>query len=153
MSEHLGHISRRKLTRLIGCLILFGLSAAPRAKAQTPTAQTGAGGCAAESVPAIYQRVSPSVVFISAISINPYKVNDRVEHVVGSGFIVDPKGYILTNQHVIEGATRITVKLQSGETLRARVVGTDEETDLAVLKVEAGRDLPSVRLGDSNQAE
>ncbi|MEA2204688.1 MAG: serine protease Do [Blastocatellia bacterium] len=72
---------------------------------------------------------------------------------VGSGFIVDPKGYILTNEHVIEGATRITIGLQSGEKLRGQVVGIDHETDLAVIKVESPRDLPTVKLGDSNGAQ
>ncbi|HEX8456125.1 MAG TPA: Do family serine endopeptidase [Pyrinomonadaceae bacterium] len=72
---------------------------------------------------------------------------------VGSGFIVDPKGYILTNQHVVEGATRITVRLQSGELMRGRVVGEDDETDLAVVKVEPMRDLPTVKLGNSDEAQ
>jgi serine protease Do len=72
---------------------------------------------------------------------------------VGSGFIVDPKGYILTNQHVVEGATRITVRLQTGEEFRGVVKGVDEETDLAVVKVETTRDLPVVKLGDSNTAQ
>src|SRR6267143_350857 len=72
---------------------------------------------------------------------------------VGSGFIVDPKGYILTNEHVVEGATRITIGLQSGEKLRGQVVGIDQETDLAVIKVETSRDLPTVKLGDSNGAQ
>jgi len=72
---------------------------------------------------------------------------------VGSGFIVDAKGYILTNEHVIEGATRITIGLQSGEKLRGQVVGIDHETDLAVIKVETPRDLPTVKLGDSNGAQ
>jgi serine protease Do len=72
---------------------------------------------------------------------------------VGSGFIVDPKGYILTNQHVVEGATRITVRLQSGELMRGRVVGEDDETDLAVVKVEPYRDLPTVKLGNSDEAQ
>ncbi|HEV7857577.1 MAG TPA: Do family serine endopeptidase [Pyrinomonadaceae bacterium] len=72
---------------------------------------------------------------------------------VGSGFIVDPKGYILTNEHVVEGATRIIVRLQSGEEFRGRVVGVDEETDVAVVKVDAPRDLPTVKLGDSNGAQ
>jgi len=72
---------------------------------------------------------------------------------VGSGFIVDPKGYILTNQHVVEGATRITVRLQSGELMRGRVVGEDDETDLAVVKVETARDLPTVKLGNSDEAQ
>ncbi|HEX8633793.1 MAG TPA: Do family serine endopeptidase [Pyrinomonadaceae bacterium] len=72
---------------------------------------------------------------------------------VGSGFIVDPKGYILTNQHVVEGATRITVRLQSGELMRGRVVGEDDETDLAVVKVEPLRELPTVKLGNSDEAQ
>jgi serine protease Do len=72
---------------------------------------------------------------------------------VGSGFIVSAKGYILTNEHVIDDATRITVGLQSGEKYRARVVGIDPETDVAVLKIEAPRDLPTVTLGDSNAAQ
>ncbi len=72
---------------------------------------------------------------------------------VGSGFIVDAKGYILTNQHVIEGATRIKVRLQSGEELIGTVVGQDEETDVAVVKVDAKRDLPTVKLGDSDDVQ
>ena len=63
----------------------------------------------------------------------------RPTHGVGSGFVIDPKGYILTNNHVIEGATRITIGLLTGERLRAKVVGIDKETDLAVLKVDAER--------------
>jgi serine protease Do len=72
---------------------------------------------------------------------------------VGSGFIVDPKGIILTNYHVVQGMTRITVRLQSNEELRGTVVGTDEETDVAVIKVNAGRDLPAVTLGNSDDAQ
>jgi serine protease Do len=72
---------------------------------------------------------------------------------VGSGFIVDSKGYILTNQHVIEGATRITVGLLSGEKFRGKVVGVDELTDVAVIKIDPTHDLPTVKLGDSNAAQ
>ena len=72
---------------------------------------------------------------------------------VGSGFIVSPKGYILTNEHVVEGATRITVGLQSGEKFRGKIVGIDEETDVAVIKIESPQDLPTVHLGDSNAAQ
>ncbi|HET6978271.1 MAG TPA: trypsin-like peptidase domain-containing protein [Pyrinomonadaceae bacterium] len=72
---------------------------------------------------------------------------------VGSGFIVSPKGYILTNNHVIEDATRITVGLQSGEKYRGTVVGVDPETDVAVIKIESAKDLPTVTLGDSNAAQ
>ena len=72
---------------------------------------------------------------------------------VGSGFIVSQKGYILTNEHVVEGATRIIVGLQSGEKFRGRVVGIDEETDVAVIKIDSSHDLPTVTLGDSNTAQ
>lgn len=72
---------------------------------------------------------------------------------VGSGFIVSSKGYILTNHHVIEDAARITVGLQSGEKYRGTVIGVDSETDVAVIKIEATKDLPTVTLGDSNAAQ
>jgi len=72
---------------------------------------------------------------------------------VGSGFIVSAKGYILTNNHVIEDASRIIVGLQSGEKYRGTVVGVDPETDVAVIKIDTPRDLPTVTLGDSNAAQ
>lgn len=72
---------------------------------------------------------------------------------VGSGFIVDKRGYILTNAHVVADSVRINVKLDSGEEFLAKVVGTDELTDLAVLKIEAGKDLPIVKMGDSGQVQ
>lgn len=76
----------------------------------------------------------------------------RAQASVGSGFIVDKTGYVITNAHVIDDAVRITVKLDSGEELTATVIGADKETDIAVLKVNAGRDLPFVALGDSDKA-
>ncbi|MDQ6785923.1 MAG: Do family serine endopeptidase [Acidobacteriota bacterium] len=77
----------------------------------------------------------------------------RPSYAVGSGFIVDKSGYILTNYHVVDDASRISVKLQTGEEFIAKLVGIDEETDVAVLKINAGRDLPFVKLGDSDAAE
>jgi serine protease Do len=67
----------------------------------------------------------------------------------GSGFIVRPDGYILTNFHVVEAADKIDVKLKDGREFPAKVVGTDEKTDVAVIKIEA-KDLPVVQLGDSD---
>ena len=69
----------------------------------------------------------------------------------GSGVIIDPSGYILTNNHVIEGADRIRVKLDDGTDLRAQLVGADRETDLAVIKIEPPRKLQAVRIGDSEK--
>ncbi len=69
---------------------------------------------------------------------------------LGSGIIVDPKGYILTNNHVVEGATKIKVQLNgSSAKYDARVIGTDAETDLAVIKIEVSHDLPFAKLGNS----
>lgn len=76
----------------------------------------------------------------------------RPVYAVGSGFIVDKAGYIITNLHVIEDASRISVKLPSGQEFPAEVVGTDDETDLAVLKINAGRDLPFIKFGNSDEA-
>ncbi len=73
------------------------------------------------------------------------------ERSLGSGVIVDKRGYILTNNHVVEQATRIQVQLH-GESTRytAKVIGTDEETDLAVIKIESSKDLPTAKLGNSD---
>jgi len=72
---------------------------------------------------------------------------------VGSGFIVSPKGYILTNYHVVDEASRIIVGLQSGQTYPGTVVGFDPETDVAVIKIDTPHDLPTLTLGDSNAAQ
>jgi len=68
----------------------------------------------------------------------------------GSGFIIDADGSILTNNHVIDRAERITVKLSDGRTLRARVIGADPDTDIALIKVDGQTGLPVAPLGDSS---
>jgi serine protease Do len=70
----------------------------------------------------------------------------------GSGVIVNPNGYIVTNNHVVGNATRIEVKMSTGQTYQGKVVGTDPQTDLAVIKIEAS-DLPTAALGDSDALE
>src|SRR5712675_488412 len=72
----------------------------------------------------------------------------QVEHGLGSGVIISPDGYVVTNNHVVDGATDIRVTLTNREVLPAKVVGTDPLTDLAVIKVK-GSNLPSVPWGDS----
>jgi serine protease Do len=74
----------------------------------------------------------------------------QIEHGVGSGIIISPDGYIVTNNHVVDGATQIRVTLNDRRVLNAKVVGTDKLTDLAVVKVNAS-DLPAVVWGDSTK--
>ena len=80
---------------------------------------------------------------------NPSGGSQRPVQSEGSGFIVRPDGYIFTNFHVVEGADKIDVKLRDGRNFPARIAGTDEKTDIAVIKVDA-KDLPVVQLGDSD---
>ncbi len=74
----------------------------------------------------------------------------RKSSALGSGFVISEDGYVVTNNHVIEGADEISIEFFSGETLDAKVVGTDPNTDIALLKVEAPQALPFVSFGDSN---
>ncbi len=68
---------------------------------------------------------------------------------LGSGFIVDKAGYIITNFHVVEKADTINVSLASGEDYKAKVIGKDEGTDIAVIKIDSKKDLPTAKLGNS----
>ncbi|HOL48945.1 MAG TPA: DegQ family serine endoprotease [bacterium] len=73
---------------------------------------------------------------------------------LGSGFIVDEEGYILTNNHVIQGVDRILVKLTNDEKkYEAKIIGTDSRTDLALIKINTGKKLPAATLGDSDTIE
>ncbi|WP_170475457.1 DegQ family serine endoprotease [Ruegeria arenilitoris] len=69
---------------------------------------------------------------------------------LGSGFVLDEDGYIVTNHHVVDNASSVTVRLSDNRSYEAEVVGTDALTDIAVLKIDAGEDLQAVRLGDSD---
>jgi serine protease Do len=72
---------------------------------------------------------------------------------LGSGFVIDATGLIVTNNHVIDGAETITVVLENGDELPGTLVGRDDKTDLAVVRVKAGRDLPTVPWGDSDAVQ
>jgi serine protease DegQ len=108
------------------------------------------------------QRAAPAVVSVTATKMarrNPHASDPRFRFFfgdggatqqqvgLGSGVIVSPEGYLLTNQHVVEGATEIEVQLADGRSTSARVIGSDPETDIAVLKIDLDR-LPVIVLGD-----
>ncbi|HEX4914016.1 MAG TPA: trypsin-like peptidase domain-containing protein [Vicinamibacterales bacterium] len=77
--------------------------------------------------------------------------NDAPRRGTGTGFLIDAEGHVLTNHHVIEGAERLTVKLADGRMLRANVVGSDPDTDIALIRVEGSGPFPHAMLGDSSR--
>jgi serine protease Do len=85
--------------------------------------------------------------FLGPKSNNPQRVTS-----LGSGFIIDPAGFIVTNNHVIENSEQITVTLNDGSSLPAKVIGRDLKTDLALLKVNPKKPLPATKFGDSDKA-
>ncbi len=151
---------------------------APTASAVTEPAQASSASPAGlPSWAPIAKKVNPAVVSITAISVekqsqnqmspftNPFEFffgqphqpqvpqgTPPVQEAGGSGFIISKDGYILTNNHVIEGASKVTVTLDDGREFDAKVIGKDKETDVALLKINA-TDLPTVPLGDSDKAQ
>ena len=96
------------------------------------------------------ERVSPSVVFIQVTKKGAATSNARALAGSGSGFVFTPDGLIVTNSHVVSGATSITVTLEDGRSYTAGLIGDDPDTDLAVLRIDAAK-LPAVTLGESQQ--
>lgn len=78
---------------------------------------------------------------------------DYVQRSLGSGFIIDREGHIITNNHVIEGASEIRVRLSTDKEFPAEVIGRDPKTDIALIKIKSWKDLPVVELGDSDKLE
>jgi S1-C subfamily serine protease len=109
----------------------------------------------------IYKQDAPGVVFVRSQVIqqtqSPFDFGlpqERRGEATGSGFVTAADGTILTNAHVVNGATKVTVQFQNDKTVPAKVVGKDESTDLAVLKVDpAGLALHPLRLGDSTTVQ
>ncbi|WP_050606240.1 S1C family serine protease [Clostridium niameyense] len=101
------------------------------------------------SITKVAESVGPAVVGISNKAEGYFGVADQGS---GSGIIFDPDGYIVTNNHVIDGAQKITIKLSTGKVLDASVVGKDPRSDLAVIKVNA-KNLPVAKFGDSSKVK
>ncbi len=150
---------------------------------QTDNAKTGEGlsqitatadnGKQVLTTPEIAKKVGPSVVgVINKTKVQPQKFydpfsgryyyynnqqsgdgSDVVEQGSGSGVIITTSGYIVTNQHVIDNATEISVILNSGEEYSAKLVGQDTKTDIAVLKIDTDKELTAATLGDSSAVE
>jgi serine protease Do len=159
--------SALRSSTLLALVLGFGISLAP--------AQQAAAFGAPESFAELAEQISPSVVNIttSAMIAGPADGAPMVpegspfedffedfgppggdgmqrSEALGSGFVISEDGYIVTNNHVIEGADEITIEFFSGKKLTAKLVGTDPKTDIAVLKVEADEPLPFVTFGNSD---
>ncbi len=83
---------------------------------------------------------------------NMQNMRPQPQHALGSGFIIDSAGYIVTNNHVVDGAKKVTVTLTDGSTYPATVKGRDPKTDIALLKIDAPKPLPFVTFGDSDKS-
>ncbi|MDR3536043.1 MAG: trypsin-like peptidase domain-containing protein [Acetobacteraceae bacterium] len=106
-------------------------------------------------LPDVVEQVMPTVVAITATHVDAAGGADgqpaKVSHERGSGFVIDADGFIVTNKHVIDGATDIRVRLRDGTTLPAMLVGQSEKTDIALLQVRSEWPLPTARFGDSDK--
>jgi len=101
----------------------------------------------------VVKQVRPSVVNIDTESQVQTVFGVFPQQGAGSGVIVRPDGYILTNNHVVQGATTIKVTLTGGKVLNGRLIGRDPLADLAVIKVDSKESLPAARLGDSRSLQ
>ena len=97
----------------------------------------------------IAKRSKPAIVGVSA----ERRVDGKRAQQEGSGFIFRKDGYILTNDHVVKDAIAIRIRLLDGSTSDAKLVGTDPNTDIAVLKIDAKEEYPVLRLADSEQVQ
>ncbi|HSU05038.1 MAG TPA: Do family serine endopeptidase [Acetobacteraceae bacterium] len=125
---------------LLSCILLSAPTAPPVFAQKAPT-----------DLSAIVAPLLPEVVNVSTVRITQTPNGPHRDLSAGSGFIVDPAGIIVTNNHVVDGSAEITVTLHDSTVLPATLLGQDELTDLAVLKVKSETPLPAVRYGDSEK--
>lgn len=155
---------RRARSALFGLLLGSTALAGVAVHAQTAPAPLAPAAALGRAAPAagfaeMVKTVRPAVVTITSTGMQPRipagmpNPGQGRSQAMGSGFVIDAAGYIVTNNHVVEGAARLTVRLDDGRELPARLVGRDARTDIALLKVEAGAPLPFVALGDSDRAQ
>src|SRR5947209_1480860 len=147
--------------------ILFATGAIHTGSSSTVVEQVASGTTrpaaqvtgATPSITQIYKQVSPGVAFIQAKitqqTSNPFGLPDQQQGLAtGSGFVLDKRGYILTNAHVVDGASNVQVSFLNGQPVPATIVGKDVSSDLAVLKVDPSKvKLVPLTLGDSSKVQ
>lgn len=154
---------------LLLTMMALGVSSATISPPGYATLPANLDGQPIPSLAPMLEKVTPTVVNINSkthVRVNNPLMNDpffrhffglqnapqeRIAQSLGSGVIIDAsKGYVLTNNHVVEGADDISVTLQDGRTLKAKVVGTDQDTDVAVIQIPA-ENLTALTLADSSK--
>ncbi|MBT6828742.1 MAG: trypsin-like serine protease, partial [Rhodospirillaceae bacterium] len=150
---------KRALLGSLAALALIGVASGPLAinNVQAEGQSTVPVVFAQANFADVIEAVSPAVVSIeTSRSVNlisgqgpGHQMMPPPNKAFGSGFIIDGAGYVVTNSHVIDGGEAIFVTLMDGTRLAATIVGGDAKSDLALLKVDAGGDLPALRFGDS----
>ena len=136
--------TRQSARWLILWLLLAGVADLPQAKAASDKRLT--------PIVQAVRAAGPSVVNIQgqkSIHEGGPSSPSRQVNGMGTGVVIDPRGYILTNHHVVDGVRRINVTLNTGEAYIAQIVGRDRETDLAVIRIHAPRALPVITIGTS----
>src|SRR3972149_8717623 len=102
-----------------------------------------------EVIISVSNSIKPAVVHIEVV----HKQDDLKYKSLASGLIVDQKGYILTNEHVVDKATSVKITLPSKLEYPAEIIGVDKQTDLALLKIETTEKLATAKLGNSDQVQ
>ena len=134
----------------------FAAGSQETAPAQATTAVTPypATNSIESQVEAVGKAAGPSVVNVTSTIMGQNFFSQPVpQQAVGSGFVYDNQGHIVTNYHVVKGASSVVVTLRSGKSYQAKVVGIDPTTDLAVLKVSGAQLPPPLKLGNSNRVQ
>ena len=159
-----------RVSPLLVCGMVSVLPVQLSAQSATSTGPKDIAHALNEAYTSVYEKVAPAVVVIDVekegklgtdmspmpgfdfFFRGPKGESEQPDQSEGSGFVIRPDGYIVTNSHVIDGADKINVKLKDGRSLQAKLVGTDERTDIAVLKVEE-KNLPTVEFANSDQVK
>jgi S1-C subfamily serine protease len=153
-----------------GAIVLGGAAALGRLDATDTVVREAAIGASPEpaaftqgkqlSIHDVYEAAAPGVVHITATTktqapVDPFfGIPGGIETAVGSGFVIDKNGHIVTNDHVVQGATSVRVSFSDNESMKAKVVGIDPATDVAVLQVSApSRALHPIPLGNSDDVQ
>src|SRR5512143_1688018 len=140
------------LIEIAGCAPLPASGGSPSTAALSTTlAKSASDAVCTEPIAELFERVSPSVVSISAEEDDRFEIEDGIRTAVGSGFIISDDGLVLTNSHVVFDRQTITATLDDGRRVQARLIGAEPIYDLAVLRIAGSLEgLPKAIPGDSD---